>query len=140
MGIREMWMTRGNPVAKVWSHVHEPKSIAVAMSAAYLATFIVGAVTLKGETQAVDYIHGLFLVTGGAFGFPTALFGYYQLERAAIMSSIAGVITWLALTGLTSTGLLGLIVIVFFVTRWIRIKDFDVTPGEPVVRVKGITK
>lgn len=129
-----------NPVKTFWSHVHEPKSIAVAMSIAYLVTFIVGAITLKGETQAVDYIHGLFLVTGGAFGFPTALFGYYQLERAAIMSSIAGVITWLVLTGLTSTGLLGLIAIVFFVTRWLRIKDFDVTPGEPVVRVKGITK
>lgn len=129
-----------NPVKTFWSHVHEPKSIAIAMSVAYLMTFIVGAIALKGETQAVDYIHGLFLVIGGVFGFPTALFGYYQLERAAIMSSIAGVIMWLVLTGLTSTGLLGLIVIVFFVTRWIRIKDFDVTPGEPVIEVKGITK
>lgn len=133
------WLKR-NPVKTFWSHVHEPKSIAVAMSIAYLMTFIVGAITLKGDNQAVDYLHGMFLVTGGAFGGPTALFGYYQLERAAIMSSIAGVITWLVLTGLTSTGWLGLIVIVFFITRWLRIKDFDVTPGEPVVRVKGITK
>lgn len=131
---------RRNPVKTFWSHVHEPKSIAVAMSVAYAVTFIVGAITLKGETQAADYIHGLFLVTGGAFGFPTALFGYYKLERAAIMSSIAGVVTWLTLTGLTSTGLLGLIVIVFFFTRWIRIKDFDVTPGDPPIKVRGITK
>jgi hypothetical protein len=110
------------------------------MSVAYLMTFIVGAITLKGETQAVDYIHGLFLVTGGAVGFPTSLFGYYKLERTAVMSSIAGIIKWLTLTGLTSTGWLGLIVITFFVTRWIRIKDFDVTPGEPPIKVRGITK
>ncbi len=129
-----------NPVKTFWSHVHEPKSIAVAMSVAYLMTFIVGAITLKGETQVVDYIHGMFLVTGGVFGCPTALFGYYQLERAAIMSSIAGVITWLVLTGLSSTGWLGLIVITFFVSRWLRIKDFDVTPGEPPIKVRGITK
>jgi hypothetical protein len=110
------------------------------MSIAYFMTFIVGAITLKGDNQAVDYIHGLFLVTGGTFGIPTALFGYYKLERAAIMSSIAGVVTWLVLTGLSSTGWLGLIVITFFVTRWIRIKDFDVTPGDPPIKVRGITK
>ena len=108
----ELTRWKRNPVKTFWSHVHEPKSIAVAMSVAYLMTFIVGAITLKGETQAVDYIHGLFLVTGGAFGVPTALFGYYKLEGRDHVQycrryNVAN------LTGLTSTGWLGLIVITF---------------------------
>ena len=60
------------------------------MSVAYLMTFIVGAITLRRDAGC--RLHSRPSSHGRRIGVPTALFGYYKLERAAIISSIAGVV------------------------------------------------
>ena len=142
MLMREIkWLKPPKEIIEIlWEQVHEPKSVTILMTTSYVLALVVGLITIKDWTDAAEFTHAALLVTGGCLGAFTSLIGYYKLERPAIVLCCGGIVTWIVAAGLTRFTLLGLVVLLFLFTRWQRIRVFDVTPGEPVIEVKGLTK
>lgn len=124
----------------LWEQVHEPKSVTILMAIAYVLALAVGLITIKNWADTAEFTHAALLIMGGVLGAFSSLIGYYKLERPAIVLCCGGVVTWIVSAGLTRFSLLALVVLVFLFTRWQRIRVFDVTPGEPVIEVKGLTR
>ncbi|MDK8351595.1 hypothetical protein QP786_06485 [Gleimia europaea] len=129
-----------NPLEKFWSHVQEPKAITLTMSFAYALAVMVGTAVLWDVRTPMDFIHGILFISGGPIGVFSSISGYYDLERIAILLCSAGALTWFFGLGLHYNAIGTLMVLAFFATRWLRIRDFGVTPGEPLVEVPGITR
>lgn len=136
------WIRRPafNPIEIFWSHVHEPKTVTVFMALSYVLAFAAGGVLVYRDTDLAQYVQGLILLAGGSIGALSCLIGYYKLERPAAVLSGTGVLTWLITTEATVTALIGAMALILYVTRWLRIRDLDVTPGKPLVSVRGLTK
>lgn len=124
----------------LWEQVHEPKSVTILMAIAYVLALAVGLITIKNWADIAEFTHAALLIMGGVLGAFSSLIGYYKLERPAIVLCCGGVVTWIVSAGLTRFSLLALVVLLFLFTRWQRIRVFDVTPGEPVIEVKGLTR
>lgn len=124
----------------LWEQVHEPKSVTILMAIAYVLALAVGLITIKDWADTAEFTHAALLIMGGVLGAFSSLIGYYKLERPAIVLCCGGVVTWIVSAGLTRFTLLALVVLLFLFTRWQRIRVFDVTHGEPVIEVKGLTK
>ncbi|MDK8350382.1 hypothetical protein QP786_00175 [Gleimia europaea] len=124
----------------LWEQVHEPKSVTILMAIAYVLALAVGLITIKNWADTAEFTHAALLIMGGVLGAFSSLIGYYKLERPAIVLCCGGVVTWIVSAGLTRFSLLALVVLLFLFTRWQRIRVFDVTPGEPVIEVKGLTR
>lgn len=124
----------------LWAQVHEPKSVTILMAIAYVIALVVGLITIKDWADTTEFTYAALLIMGGVLGAFSSLIGYYKLERPAIMLCGGGVATWIVSAGFTRFALLALVVLLFLLMRWQRIRVFDVTPGEPVIEVKGLTK
>ncbi|MDO5050009.1 MAG: hypothetical protein Q4D87_09035 [Actinomycetaceae bacterium] len=138
-----------NPLAVFWSYVHEPKAITVTMSLAYVVTLVAGVWTIStGYLEPVEImryiaiVQGVVLIMGGTVGALSSLIGYYALERPAVMLTAVGIAIWVINTWTISpnAGLIGVFALLFLVTRWLRIRVFTVTPGEPVIHAPRLTK
>ena len=134
------WRTPKDIFDIFWDQVHEPKSVTILMSMSYILALVVGLVVIRDWRDMTEFTHAALLITGGCLGAFTSLIGYYKLERPAIVLCCGGVVAWIVSAGLTRFTILGMVVLLFLFTRWQRIRVFDVTPGEPVIEVKGLTK
>lgn len=129
-----------NPVEALWAHVQEPKSTTITMAIAHFVAAAVGVVLIVQRQDASEIVQGLMLFAGGFTGAGAALFGFYQMERPSMLLTAAGIILWMICTPLDVSTLFAVLALLLGVTRWLRIRDLDVTPGEPVIAVKGITR
>ena len=95
-------------LGRVWSHVHEPRAIAVLQACAYLVLCMGGLTvfhtapqSVEGEIGAVSMMVLATMITvSTTLGIPAALFGWQWLERiisAGIIMS-AGLYGWIILS------------------------------------------
>lgn len=129
-----------NPVEVFWSYMHEPKIITVTMIVNYLITFVAGVILVHRDLDFAMTLQGVILIAGGALGGFSAPAGFYKLERPATVLVSAGIVMWLIDGETLMTSLVGAMAISLYVTRFMRIRDLDVTPGEPLMSVPKLTK
>lgn len=130
-----------NPMPSLWAQVQEPKAVTITVAVCYLLTVVAGAATLRAETNSGLFVQGIVLILSGGIGVLSSLIGYFKMERPAVILAGTGVLMWIINTPLSlPSTMIGVLAIALWVTRYLRIRDLDVTLGEPVIHARRLTK
>lgn len=133
-------------LARIWGSVVEPRTVTIVTVIAYGITAIIGySLLLAPPTGHENDVWlrafcAIFLIGGGSVGVPTAWAGAWWLEQTAAVSAGAGMLVTLTevmavhqARGLATPWVTVLALVLcslFWVARFLRVKDLPYAPGK----------